>query len=165
MELGGNAPFIVFNSANIDNAVQGAMASKFRNCGQTCVSANRFFIQENIFDEFVEKFGRSINAIKMGNGAQPDITAGPLINKPQFQKVSSIVEDALTKGAKAVVGGKPASAMGNLFFEPTLLVNINRDMRVFNEEVFGPVATVIKFNSEEEVIKMANDTRRGLAGY
>lgn len=165
LELGGNAPFIVFESANIDKAVQGAMCSKFRNCGQTCVSANRFLIQSKIHDEFVNKFVESIKLIKIGNGKLEDVTTGPLINLAQFNKVSMMVEDAVKKGAKVLIGGKQASQHGDLFFEPTLLVGIDPSMKIYNEEVFGPVAGVIKFNSEEEAVEIANCTQRGLAGY
>lgn len=165
LELGGNAPFIVFNSANIPRAVQGAMGSKFRNCGQTCVSANRFLIQEDVFDDFITKFEEAIQTIKMGPGMEPGVTAGPLINEPQFVKVAGIVEDALQKGAKALIGGRPASEHGELFYEPTLLIDVKENMRIYHEEVFGPVATVIKFKTEEEAVAIANNTRRGLAGY
>lgn len=165
LELGGNAPFIVFKSANIDHAVQGAIASKFRNCGQTCVSANRFLIQEDVFDEFVNKFGIAIKSIKLGDGFQEGITTGPLINIAQFNKVNSIVEDAKNKGAKIVVGGAPAKQLGELFYEPTLMTNIKEDMLIYKEEVFGPVAAIIKFKTEEEAVAIANNTERGLAGY
>lgn len=165
LELGGDAPFIVFDSANVKHAVQGATVSKFRNCGQTCVAANRFLVQEGIFDEFVGQFVKRIASVKVGDGFKENVAIGPLINKAQFDKVSGIVEDAVSKGAKALVGGKPASAHGPLFYEPTLLTGITENMRVYSEEVFGPVAVVIKFKTEEEAIKIANNTDRGLAGY
>ncbi|GJQ69185.1 succinate-semialdehyde dehydrogenase NAD(P) [Trypoxylus dichotomus] len=165
LELGGNAPFIVFNSANVDNAVRGAMASKFRNCGQTCVSANRFLVQEKVYNDFVNKFAAEIKKIKLGDGIQPGVTNGPLINIAQFEKVKSIVEDAKNKGAKIVVGGTPAKGLGELFYEPTLMVDIKEDMLVYKEEVFGPVAAIIKFETEDEAIEIANSTERGLAGY
>lgn len=165
LELGGNAPFIVFNSANIDHAVQGAMACKFRNCGQTCISANRFLVQEDIYDKFVSKFAEQIKSIKLGDGFQPGITTGPLINIAQFDKVSAIVEDARNKGAKIVLGGKPARDLGGLFYEPTLITGIQKDMLIYTEEVFGPVAAIIKVKTEEEAVAIANNTDRGLAGY
>lgn len=163
--MGGNAPFIVFDSANIEKAVHGAMCSKFRNCGQTCVSANRFLVHEKVHDEFVAKFGESIKAIKMGNGENDNVTAGPLINQAQFNKVSAFVDDAIKKGARLLVGGKPASQYGDLFFEPTLLVDIDSSMKIYSEEVFGPVAAIIKFKDEGEAMEIANSTQRGLAGY
>lgn len=165
LELGGNAPFIVFNSANIDKAVKGALASKFRNCGQTCVAANRFLIQDDIYDRFVNEFVSHIKDIKMGEGTQPGVTTGPLINEAQFHKVSDIVKDALDKGAKALVGGKPADSLGKLFYEPTLLIDVKENMRVYQEEVFGPVATIVRFKTEKEGLKIANSTEGGLAGY
>ncbi|KAF2898860.1 hypothetical protein ILUMI_07318 [Ignelater luminosus] len=165
LELGGNAPFIVFNSANVEKATKGALASKFRNCGQTCVAANRFLVQDGIYDSFVNSFVGHIKDIKMGEGTQPGVTTGPLINHAQFEKVSSIVQDALDKGAKALVGGKSASSLGELFYEPTLLIDVKENMRVYHEEVFGPVATIVKFKAEEEGLKIANATERGLAAY
>lgn len=165
LELGGNAPLVVFNSANLAVAVNGTMASKFRNCGQTCVSANRLLIQSKIYDSYVDELSKAIKGLKQGRGDEAGVTAGPLINKAQFDKVSALVKDALDKGAKAVVGGKPAPQLGDLFYEPTMLVNVTSDMRVYNEEVFGPIATVLKFETEEEGIKIANSTNSGLAGY
>ncbi|XP_026481762.1 uncharacterized protein LOC113388614 [Ctenocephalides felis] len=165
LELGGNAPFIVFSKSDLDKAVQGAMASKFRNCGQTCVSANRFIVQKDIFDQFVSKLKFAMhNQLVIGDGKDTKTTIGPLINKAQATKVHDLVQDALSKGAEAVVGGKPATH-GALFYEPTLLTNINKDMRVYSEEIFGPVAVCISFETEEEALNIANDTRRGLAGY
>lgn len=165
LELGGNAPFIVFKSADIDQAVIGAMASKFRNCGQTCVSANRFLIQEDVLDEFVSKLTAAVKALKIGNGMDEGVNVGPLINDAQIKKVTSIVEDAKQKGAKIVVGGNALSQKGKLFYEPTIVTQVTKDMRLYTEEVFGPVVTIIPFKSEEEGLKIANDTRRGLAGY
>lgn len=165
LELGGDAPFIVFDSANVENAVQGAMTAKFRNCGQTCVSANRFLVQEGIYDEFVCRLKERIAALEVGDGFKENVTIGPLINEAQFRRVSEIVGDAVGKGAKVVLGGKGASSVGRLFYEPTLLVDVKKGMRVYSEEVFGPVAVVIKFRSEEEGVKIANDTETGLAGY
>lgn len=165
LELGGNAPFIVFNSAKIDNAVKGAMASKFRNCGQTCVASNRFLVQSKIFDSFVEKLVEEIKSLKIGNGQEPDVNVGPLINHAQFEKVSDLVNDAVSKGATVLTGGKAASQYGELFYEPTVLTNIKENMKVYKEEVFGPVVNVFKFETEEEGLEIANNTERGLAGY
>lgn len=165
LELGGNAPFIVYNSANVDHAVQGAITSKFRNCGQTCVAANRFLVQEEVFDTFVTRLTDRVKKLKIGDGTQPDVELGPLINEMQFVKVSSFVEDATSKGAKVVVGGKPATQFGKLFYEPTVLVNIKENMLVYTEEVFGPIINIIKFKTEEESLRIANGTERGLAGY
>lgn len=165
LELGGNAPFIVFKSADLDKAITGAIASKFRNCGQTCVSANRFLVHEEIHDEFVSKLENAVKKFKIGPGNCEGVTIGPLINAAQFKKVSEIVEDAKCKNANIITGGKGLSNLGKLFYEPTILTNINSTMRVFNEEVFGPIATIIKFKTEEEALEIANNTQRGLAGY
>lgn len=165
LELGGNAPFIVFPSANIDLAIQGAVASKLRNCGQTCISSNRFFIHESIYDEFVGKYIAALQkVIKIGDPADASTTVGPLINQMQLGKVKSFVNDAVEKGAKVLLGGKP-SKVGDLYYEPTVLSDIKPNMAVHSQEIFGPVAPIFKFSSEEEVMKMANNTRRGLAGY
>lgn len=165
LELGGNAPFIVFPSANIDQAVTGAIQAKFRNSGQTCVSANRFFIHSNMHDEFVAKFKEQMEKFCLGFGLNEDVTIGPLINCKQFQKVDDFVNDAVSKGAKVILGGSRVDDLGELYYQPTLLTEISKDMSVYKEEVFGPVAVIIKFDTEEEVIKMANDTPRGLASY
>lgn len=165
LELGGNAPFIVFSSADINKAVDGAVASKFRNCGQTCVSANRFLIQDDIFDTFVKKLEDKMTAFKIGNGMELQTTLGPLINKAQVNKVQKMVEDAVKKGAKVVYGGKPASDVGELFFQPTLLINVTPDMMCYNEEIFGPIVVCIKFHTEKEAVDIGNSTTRGLAGY
>nr|XP_022905573.1 succinate-semialdehyde dehydrogenase, mitochondrial isoform X6 [Onthophagus taurus] len=165
LELGGNAPFIIFDSANIDKAVQGALASKFRNCGQTCVSANRFLVQENVYDEFVNKFTEEIKKMSIGDGVNPGVNVGPLINEMQFNKVYTMVEDAKKLGATIKTGGQPIENLGKLFYTPTVITNVSTSMQVYNEEVFGPVATIIKFQSEEEALKVANNTERGLAGY
>ncbi|XP_075219695.1 succinic semialdehyde dehydrogenase isoform X2 [Lycorma delicatula] len=165
LELGGNAPFIVFNSADIDKAVDGAIASKFRNCGQTCVSANRFLIQDGIFDKFVEKLKERMINLKLGNGIQSDVNQGPLINKAQVNKVEGIVKDAVDKGATVVCGGQRATEIGEQFYQPTLLTNIKTDMLCYLEEIFGPVAVCIKFSSEDEAVTISNCTKRGLAGY
>lgn len=165
LELGGNAPFIVFPTANVDHAVKGAVQSKFRNCGQTCVSSNRFFVHASVHDEFVEKFKKEIEKLVVGFGLQKEVTIGPLINLQQSRKVEDFVSDAIAKGAKLVVGGSTLSDLGPLYFQPTLLTNITCDMKVYKEEVFGPVAVIMCFETEEEVMKLANDTPRGLAGY
>lgn len=165
LELGGNAPFIVFKSANIDKAVAGAMGSKFRNCGQTCVSANRFLIQDEVCDEFIEKMKAAVQALKIGNGADESVKIGPLINDAQLIKVDGIVADAKEKGAKIVTGGKKLENLGKLFYEPTIVSDIQPNMRLYTEEVFGPVVSIIRFKTEEEALKIANGTQRGLAGY
>ena len=166
LELGGNAPFIVFDSANIENAITGAMASKFRNTGQTCVSANRFFVQAGVFDKFVEKFLAKIKSdIKMGDGSKKGVTHGPLIKESQVNMVHRLVTDAVKKGAKVHCGGKPLPELGPLFYAPTLITNVTEDMEIYNKEIFGPVAVINKFESEDEVIQKANNTPVGLAGY
>lgn len=166
LELGGNAPYIVFNSADVDLAVSGAMASKFRNTGQTCVSANRFFVEAGIFDKFVETFLAKIKReIKMGDGSKEGITHGPLIKDSQLKMVHDLVCDAVHKGAKVHCGGTPLPELGPLFYAPTLLTDVTKDMKIYNKEIFGPVAVINKFDNEEAVLKEANDTPFGLAGY
>lgn len=164
MELGGNAPIIICRDANMEAAVMGTMNSKFRNAGQTCICANRSFVHESIHDEYVAKLVEKVNAMIIGNGMEPGVTVGPVIDQKALDSAKSFVEDALAKGAKIAVGGKPAS-IGGLFFEPTILTNVTPDMRVFREEIFGPILPVMKFSSEEEVIDLANDTEYGLASY
>lgn len=164
LELGGHAPFIVFEDADIDSAVEGAVACKFRNSGQTCVCANRFYIHEDIFDEFTEKFVNAVRKLKVGDGAEEDSNIGPLISKPALEKVRYHLEDALKKGAELLTGGK-VSSVGELFFEPTIIKGVTHDMIIAREETFGPVAPIISFNDEKEVIKDANNTRYGLAAY
>uniref|UniRef100_V5IGH9 Succinate-semialdehyde dehydrogenase n=2 Tax=Ixodes ricinus TaxID=34613 RepID=V5IGH9_IXORI len=165
LELGGNAPFIVFDSANIDKAVTGALACKFRNTGQTCVSANRILVQDGIHDRFVASLVEAIQQkMKPGDGFEPETTLGPLINAKAVDKVEHHVADAVEKGSTVVLGGKKHSLGGN-FFEPTLLTNVQRDMLVCQEETFGPVASIIRFKTEEEAVELANSTRVGLAGY
>ena len=164
MELGGNAPFIVFDDADIDEAVKGAIICKYRNAGQTCVCANRIFVQEGVYEEFAEKFAKAVNALKMGNGAEDGVEVGPMINTKAVEDVKELVEDALSKGAKAIKDGGP-SDMGECFFTPVVLANADDNMRLFKEEIFGPVAPLFKFSSEKEVIRMANDTEFGLASY
>ncbi|XP_068156809.1 succinate-semialdehyde dehydrogenase [NADP(+)] GabD [Drosophila tropicalis] len=165
LELGGNAPFIVFDSANIEKAVDGAMASKFRNCGQTCVSANRFFVQEGVYDKFVSQLTQRVESLKIGNGKSCDVQIGPLINEMQFNKVSGFVEDARSKNANIITGGKGLSSLGSLFYAPTIVTDVPPSAKIYTEEVFGPVASIIKFKDEAEAVQKANDTRRGLAGY
>lgn len=165
LELGGNAPFIVFESANLEKAVNGAMTSKFRNCGQACVASNRFLIQDNICDAFIAKLMTAIKGLKIGDGKDQGVQIGPLINAAQLNKVSEIVEDARSKGANIVYGGRKLTEKGELFYEPTIISNVTSKMRIFTEEIFGPVVIIMKFNTEEEALRIANDTSRGLAGY
>jgi succinate-semialdehyde dehydrogenase / glutarate-semialdehyde dehydrogenase len=164
MELGGNAPFIVFDDADLDAAVAGAMASKYRNAGQTCVCANRILVQDKVYDAFAEKFAAAISKMKVGYGTEDGISIGPLINAAAIKKVQEHIEDAVSKGAKVEIGGKPHDLGGN-FFQPTLLRDVTTDMAVTREETFGPVAPLFRFSSEEEAIAMANDTEFGLACY
>nr|XP_012419978.1 PREDICTED: succinate-semialdehyde dehydrogenase, mitochondrial isoform X2 [Odobenus rosmarus divergens] len=165
MELGGHAPFIVFDSANVDQAVAGAMASKFRNSGQTCVCSNRFLVQRGIHDSFVKKFAEAIKTnLHVGNGFEERTTQGPLIDEKAVEKVEKQVSDAVSKGATVVTGGK-RHQLGKNFFEPTLLSNVTRDMLCSHEETFGPLAPVIKFDTEEEAVAIANAADVGLAGY
>lgn len=165
LELGGNAPFIVFDDADLDAAVQGAIASKFRNTGQTCVCANRFLVQDSIYDRFAAKFSEAIKQLKSGNGLETSVQQGPLINEAALQKVQAHLQDATQKGATVVCGGKANSTLGKLFFEPTLLTGVTTNMRVAREETFGPVAPLFRFKTEDEAIHMANDTEFGLASY
>ena len=164
LELGGHAPFIVFEDADIDAAVAGAMASKYRNSGQTCVCANRFYVHKNVLDQFVEKFAKAIQVIKVGNGMESGITQGPLIEQAALEKVERHVADAISKGAKLVSGGK-RSSLGGTFYEPTILSNVTNDMLITYEETFGPVAPIIAFESDEEAIRLANNSQFGLASY
>ena len=164
MELGGNAPFIVFDDADIDAAVAGAMVSKYRNAGQTCVCANRMLIQEGCYDEFAAKLSEAVAKLKMGNGTDDGVSVGPLITEKAANDMEGFVSDATDKGATLVAGGK-RSDMGSQFFEPTILTNVSEDMRVFREEIFGPIAPLFKFKTEEDAIRMANDTEFGLACY
>ncbi|MBB3168840.1 NAD-dependent succinate-semialdehyde dehydrogenase [Simiduia aestuariiviva] len=164
MELGGNAPFIVFDDADLDSAVKGAVASKYRNAGQTCVCSNRLLVQESIYDAFTEKLAAAVKELKMGDGQQEGINLGPMINNKAANDVNEMVQDAVAKGATIALGGN-VSDMGACFFEPTILTNVSQDMRVFSEEIFGPVAPIFKFKDEAEAIKMANDTEFGLAAY
>eukprot|EP00123_Amoebidium_parasiticum_P015162 comp22818_c0_seq1/m.35829 comp22818_c0_seq1/g.35829 ORF comp22818_c0_seq1/g.35829 comp22818_c0_seq1/m.35829 type:complete len:525 (-) comp22818_c0_seq1:217-1791(-) len=164
LELGGNAPFIVFDDAYLDAAVKGLMASKFRNTGQTCVCANRIYVQEGVYAQFAEKLVAAVQQLKVGNGMESGVTQGPLINAAALSKVESHVKDATSKGARVLIGGKPHSN-GGLFYEPTVLADITPEMAVNTQETFGPVAPLIPFKTEEEVIKKANAVSVGLAGY
>lgn len=165
MELGGNAPYIIFDDADIDEAIAGVMASKFRNAGQTCVCANRIFVQSGIFDKFMTAFEKKVRGLRLGDGQDDGVTIGPLINFGAAENVRSIISEALEKGAKLHMGGPDISEHGACFVTPTILSGVNKDMRVFNEEIFGPVAPVFKFETEDEVIALANDTSFGLAAY
>ena len=164
LELGGNAPFIVFDDADLDSAVVGAMASKYRNSGQTCVCANRLLVQDGVYDTFAGKLAQAVSELRVGNGLDDGVNQGPLIDMAAVEKVESHIEDALSKGARVVAGGK-RHALGGSFFEPTLLADVTTDMRVTHEETFGPVAPLFRFNTEAEAIAMANDTEFGLAAY
>ncbi|MDF3133538.1 NADP-dependent succinate-semialdehyde dehydrogenase [Pseudomonas extremaustralis] len=164
LELGGNAPFIVFEDADLDTAVDGALASKFRNAGQTCVCANRLYVHDKVYDAFVDKLTSAVAALKVGDGFTDGVTLGPLIDGKAVAKVREHIEDALAKGAKVVQGGG-AHAQGENFFEPTILVNVPDNARVAKEETFGPLAPVFRFFDDTEVIKKANDTEFGLAAY
>lgn len=165
LELGGNAPFIVFEDADIDAAVQGAIAAKYRNAGQTCICANRFFVHESVQEEFVQKFTAAVKKQTIGNGLDNGITIGPLINEAALKKVSELVEDATQKGGKIAIGGKALSDTKGHFYEPTVLTHMNTNMRIHQEEIFGPVAPIFSFKNEEDVIALANDTNYGLAAY
>lgn len=165
LELGGNAPFIVFESANLEKAVAGAMTSKFRNCGQACVASNRFLIQDNVSDAFIAKLTTAVKSLVIGDGKDQGVNVGPLINTAQLNKVSEMVEDARSKGANIIMGGRKLPKNGELFYEPTIVSNVTPNMRLFSEEVFGPVVVMMKFKTEDEALRIANDTSRGLAGY
>ena len=164
MELGGHAPFIVFDDADIDAAVEGAIASKYRNAGQTCVCANRILVQSAVHDEFAEKLAARVQEMKIGNGAAEGVEIGPLINKAAVDKVDRLVQESVAQGAKVVTGGERNSE-GELFYTPTILSNVTQEMPVFTQEIFGPVAPVIRFETEEEAIEIANNTPFGLAAY
>jgi len=164
LELGGNAPFIVFEDADLEAAVKGAIASKYRNSGQTCVGANRFMIQDSVYDEFVDLYAIEVASLKVGIGTDSGVNVGPLINDKAVTKVKRLVGDAVEKGAKAIVGGS-VHDLGDNFYQPTVLSGVTTDMDIAKEEIFGPVAPLYRFKSEEEVIKLANDTPYGLAAY
>jgi succinate-semialdehyde dehydrogenase/glutarate-semialdehyde dehydrogenase len=164
LELGGNAPFIVFDDADLDAAADGLMASKFRNAGQTCVCANRILVQDGVYDAFVERVRAKVAALVVGDGAAPGTTIGPLINRAGVDKVASLVEDALAHGARAAMGGN-RSNVGATFYEPTVLTGVQPDMAIATSEIFGPVVPVIRFTDEDEAVRIANDTPFGLAAY
>lgn len=164
MELGGNAPFLVFEDADLSDAVSGAIACKFRNAGQTCICANRLYIQESVFDQFLEEFKQQAKGLQVGNGFSDGVTMGPLIEPKAMDKVVALVEDALAKGASLVLGGDK-NAEGSLFLNPTILTDVTPEMRIAQEEIFGPVAVLYKFSTEEEAVARANDTPYGLASY
>lgn len=165
LELGGNAPFIVFDDADVDAAVQGAIASKFRNAGQTCVCANRIFAQEGIYEEFTEKLSKAIQELKVGNGKTEGVTIGPMIGERAVLAVEDRLADAVSKGAEVLTGGNRLAERPSLLFEPTILTGATKEMKVFQEEIFGPIAPVFKFSTEEEVLELANHTEYGLASY
>jgi succinate-semialdehyde dehydrogenase/glutarate-semialdehyde dehydrogenase len=164
LELGGNAPFIVFDDADLDAAVEGAIASKYRNTGQTCVCANRFLIQDGVYDEFTARLAQAVSALKVGDGFTPGVAQGPLIDKQALEKVEQHVADAKGKGARVVIGGK-RHALGGTFYEPTVLADATPEMRLAREETFGPVAPLFRFKADDDAIRIANDTEFGLASY
>jgi succinate-semialdehyde dehydrogenase/glutarate-semialdehyde dehydrogenase len=164
LELGGHAPFIVFEDADLDAAVEGAIQSKYRNSGQTCVCSNRFYVHKNLYEQFVEKMALASKNLVVGNGLTDGVLQGPLIDEAAVLKVESHIQDAIKKGARIVVGGKRHTQGGN-FFEPTVLADVNESMLVMHEETFGPVAAIKSFSSEEEVIAAANNSEFGLASY
>ena len=164
LELGGNAPFIVFDDADINRAVEAAMIGKFRNTGQSCVAVNRFLVQASVYDEFAEKFAAQVRRLKVGSGLEPGVEVGPLINEDAVRKVEEHIADAVNKGARVLLGGSRQEAGGTLF-QPTVLSGATREMRVHAEETFGPVVSLFRFETEDQAIRLANDTRYGLAGY
>lgn len=164
LELGGNAPLIIFDDANVDKAVEGALFTKYRNAGQTCICANRVFVQRGIYQQFIDKFAKRVSELVVGYGLDEGVQIGPLINEKAIAKVNFLLGDAIGKGAKVVVGGKPHVLGGN-FFEPTVIVDVSNEMEIAKEEIFGPIAPVVVFDTEEEVIAAANDTIYGLAAY
>ena len=165
MELGGNAPILIFDDADLDQAVAGALASKYRNAGQTCVCVNRVLVQDTIYDAFLEKFIAAVASFRLGDGMDENNTLGPLVSSKAANDVHSMVQDAVADGARVALGGGPAQNLGECFYQPTVLVDVRTDMRVFREEIFGPVAPVFRFRNEAEAIAMANDTEFGLASY
>lgn len=164
MELGGNAPLIIFDDADLDKAIPAAIASKYRNSGQTCVCANRLLIQSGIYEEFARRYAAEVAKLQVGNCSQGEFQQGPLINRAALDKVTAMVDDAVAKGARIIAGGKP-HALGGNFFEPTIVADITQDMRLAHEEIFGPVAPLFRFDTEEEAVQIANDTEFGLAAY
>jgi len=164
MELGGNAPFIVFDDADLDQAVQATLATKYRNAGQTCVCANRILVQDSVMEEYSKKLAAEVSGFKLGNGVDEGVTIGPLIDENAAETVCSMIDDAVERGAEVVLGGG-RSSLGGSFVEPTILSGVTSEMRVFREEIFGPVSPLISFSTEEQAIAMANDTEFGLAAY
>jgi succinate-semialdehyde dehydrogenase/glutarate-semialdehyde dehydrogenase len=164
LELGGNAPFIVFNDADLDAAVTGAIASKYRNTGQTCVCVNRIYIQSGVYDEFAAKLVKAVEGLKVGNGLEAGVTQGPLIDASAVEKVEEHIQDALSRGARVITGGKRHS-LGGSYFEPTVLADVPNDALVAKEETFGPLAPLFRFETDDEVLQLANDTEFGLASY
>ena len=164
MELGGNAPFIVFDDADIDSAITGAMISKYRNSGQTCVCSNRIFVQDAVHDEFVEKLVKAVQGLVVGNGMDEGVTSGPLVNTKAVNDVDELVQTSIGQGATVALGGNKHE-LGGCFYQPTILTDVTPEMAVFRNEIFGPVAPIIRFSTEEEVVAMANDTEFGLASY
>jgi succinate-semialdehyde dehydrogenase/glutarate-semialdehyde dehydrogenase len=165
MELGGNAPFIVFDDADLDSAVEGAINSKYRNAGQTCVCANRILVQDGVYDAFAEKLAARVATLKVGDGFAENVNIGPLINQAAMTKVEDLVRDAVDHGAKVIMGGSAATSAGKQFFEPTILTEVTDKMAIFSNEIFGPVAPLFRFKTEEEAVALANDTPFGLAAY
>jgi succinate-semialdehyde dehydrogenase/glutarate-semialdehyde dehydrogenase len=164
LELGGNAPFIVFDDADLDAAVEGAIASKYRNAGQTCVCANRLIIQSGVYDAFAHKLVAAVKQLKVGNGLEPGVLQGPLIDQSAVEKIEDHIQDAVSKGARVLLGGK-RHALGQTFFEPTVLADVTPKMKVAREETFGPLAPLFRFERDEDAIHLANDTEFGLASY
>ncbi|MCZ6606882.1 MAG: NAD-dependent succinate-semialdehyde dehydrogenase, partial [Alphaproteobacteria bacterium] len=164
LELGGNAPFIVFDDADVEAAVDGAMVSKFRNMGQTCVCANRILVQDGVYDDFAARLSQAVSGLKVANGFEPGAEQGPLIDMAAVEKVEEHIADATAKGARVVVGGK-RHALGGTFFEPTILADVTPQMTIAREETFGPVAPLFRFATEDEALALANDTPSGLAAY
>lgn len=164
LELGGNAPFIVFDDADLDQAVAGAMASKFRNCGQACVASNRFYVHDTVYDDFAARLVKAVSKLRTGNGTDPDVDLGPLIDKAAVEKFMAHIDDAVSQGARVLAGGKP-HALGGQFVEPTVLSEVTQAMKVTHEETFGPLLAMVRFKTEDEVVAQANDTEFGLAAY
>jgi succinate-semialdehyde dehydrogenase/glutarate-semialdehyde dehydrogenase len=164
LELGGNAPFIVFDDADLDAAVKGAMASKYRNTGQTCVCANRLLVQDGVYEAFANKLAKAVSQLKVGNGLDAGVEQGPLIDEAALAKVEELVGEAIGNGAQAIIGGK-RHALGRTYYEPTVLTGVRPSMRLAQEEIFGPVAPLFRFKDEVEAIRFANDTEFGLAAY
>ena len=162
--MGGNAPFIVFNDADLDAAVTGAIASKYRNTGQTCVCVNRIYVQSGVYDQFAEKLVKAVEGLKVGNGLDPEVTQGPLIDYAAVEKIEEHIQDAVSRGARVLVGGQ-RHTLGGTYFQPTVLANVPTNATVAREETFGPLASLFRFETDEEALQLANDTEFGLASY